>query len=827
MEYGDSLKPALLLTAFLLTTLAAAAGGQTPQGGYRMPPVEIADLVDAPGTPLIRLNPSREWMLVIERPGLPDLEEMAEPELRLAGVRLNPANFGPSRSWTYREMWFRRLEDGLERPVTGLPGDARISHAGWSPDGGRIAFMVTRPERLELWVASLSDGRAKRLTDRPLNAVLADPFTWAPDGMSILAFTVPDGYGPEPEAPRLPDGPVIQENLGRRAPARTYQDLLTNAHDADLFEYYTTSRLLRIGLDGRTSALGVPAMYSSADPSPDGRFVMVEMIRRPFSYALPVSRFPLRTEVLDAKGEAVHLVADLPLADEIPVAFGSVRTGPRSVGWRADADAQLCWAEALDGGDAGFETGERDRVFLLSAPFRGEPRELMTLAVRYSGIMWGRGDLALLSEFWWRTRETRTWRVRPDEPGSDPELLVERSFEDRYSDPGSPMTRNTNRGTSVILTSADGGAIFLSGDGASPEGDRPFLDRYDISTRESERLFQSESPCYEQPIVLLDPEEGLLLTRREAVEEPPNFHLRNMKTGETRAKTEFPHPTPALIGVQKEQIRYAREDGVQLTATLYLPSGYSPEKDGPLPAILWAYPRDYRSADAAGQVRDSPYRFVRVGWSSPVIWVVRGYAVLDNPAMPVIGEGDEEPNDSFVKQLVGSAGAAIDEIVRRGVADRDRMAVGGHSYGAFMAANLLAHSDLFRLGLARSGAYNRTLTPFGFQSEERTIWQAPEVYATMSPFMHADRITAPILMTHGMDDNNPGTYPMQSERFYEALKGMGATVRLVMLPFESHNYRARQSVMHVLWETSDWLDRYVKDAGPRASADPGSGDSGS
>ncbi len=818
MELGDPLKHAALFSVLLLMTLATGSAGQTPQLSYRMPPDEIADLVDAPGTPLTRLSPSREWMLVIERPGLPDLAEMAEPELRLAGLRLNPANNGPSRSWTYNTIWFRRLEDGVERPVTGLPATPRISQADWSPDSRAIAFILTYPDRLELWTARLSDGRATRVTERPLSAVLADPFTWSPDGMSILAMMVPQNRGPAPEAPLLPAGPVIQENLGRRAPARTYQDLLSDEHDADLFEHYTTSQIYRIDLNGGAVPIGYPAMFVEIDPSPDGRYILVDMIRRPFSYALPASRFPKLTEVWDKEGKPVHQVADLPLADEIPVAFGSVRTGPRAVGWRADADAELCWAEALDGGDAGFETDERDRVYLLPAPFTGEPRELMTTSVRYSGIVWGRGDLALLSEFWWRTRETRTWRIRPDEPGMEPELLVERSFEDRYSDPGTPMTTRTPRGRSVLLTSEDGNSIFLAGDGASPEGDRPFLDRYDLALKEPERLFRSESPFYERPIALLNPQAGLLLTQREAVEEPPNLHLRNLLTGEISAKTAFPHPTPALIGVQKEQIRYTRDDGVQLTGTLYLPGGYSPESDGPLPAILWAYPRDYRSADAAGQVRDSPYRFVRVGWSSPVLWVLRGYAVLDNPTMPVVGEGDVEPNDTFVEQLVGSARAAVDEIVRRGVADRGRIAVGGHSYGAFMAANLLVHSDLFCLGLARSGAYNRTLTPFGFQSEERTIWQAPEVYATMSPFMHADRIIAPILMTHGADDNNSGTYPMQSERFYEALRGLGATVRLVMLPFESHGYRARQSVMHVLWETSEWLDRYVKGLDPAGEA---------
>jgi dipeptidyl aminopeptidase/acylaminoacyl peptidase len=371
----------------------------------------------------------------------------------------------------------------------------------------------------------------------------------------------------------------------------------------------------------------------------------------------------------------------------------------------------------------------------------------------------------------------------------------------------------------VVLTANDGQTIFMQGSGASPEGDRPFLDTYDLTTGETTRLFRSEAPYYENPVELIDVEKRLLLTRRESQTDPPNYYLRNLLEGDMKQITEFPDPAPQLKGISKELITYQRNDGVDLTATLYLPAGYDKDRDGPLPTLLWAYPTEFKSKKDAGQVTDSPYRFTRVFWGSPMLYLTLGYAVLDDPTMPIIGEGEVEPNDTFVEQLVASAQAAVEAVVERGVTDPDRIAVGGHSYGAFMTANLLAHSDLFRLGLPRSGAYNRTLTPFGFQSEERSLWEAPEIYFNMSPFMHADKIDEPILLVHGEADNNSGTFPMQSERMYGALKGHGATARLVMLPHESHGYRARESIMHLLWETSTWLDRYVKNAQPRGMAE--------
>jgi len=638
------------------------------------------------------------------------------------------------------------------------------------------------------------------------------------DNKTIIARALLADRGAQPAAPSVPAGPIIQENLGGKAPARTYQDLLKNAHDESVFEYFMSSQLVRFDLSGNAMNLGAPGLFRYALPSPDGEYILVEQTHRPYSYTVPYRRFPLKSDVWDADGNFVHEIADLPLAENIPIAYGSVRTGRRNISWRNDVGATLYWAEALDDGDAGKDSDERDRVSMLAAPFDKDPVPLLTLGLRFNDVTWGSDEVALVSSWWWKTRNIKTWLVSPGKPSKEPQVVWDQSWEDRYADPGDPVLSESKYGTSVLLLGGNGKDIYLIGAGASPVGDRPFLDHLNLSSMEAERLFRSEAPYYERPSFVIDESNGIVATRRESVTEPPNYFIRDLQSGNLTQITHFPHPTPQLKDVQKEMIRYEREDGVPLTATLYLPPDYKVE-DGPLPMLMWAYPQEYKSADAAGQVTDSPYRFVRVAWYSPLLWLAHGYAVLDDPTMPIIGEGDEEPNDKFIEQLVSSAQAAVDEVTRRGVTDADRIAIGGHSYGAFMTANLLAHSDLYRTGIARSGAYNRTLTPFGFQSEERTLWEAPEIYFGMSPFMHAEKVDEPILLIHGDADNNSGTYPLQSERYFAALKGHGATVKLVMLPNESHGYRARESVMHVLYESAEWLDRYVKNAPPREHAE--------
>lgn len=805
------LRPALCVL-FALAFLST--GPHVPaqdNSAYQRPSAALASLVDAPLTPFVSLSPGRATMLLLERPALPPVAELAEPELRLAGVRINPATNGPSRESYYTGVVLKTLADGTERRLAGLPEGARITQVTWSRDSRHLLITIVHAGSRRLWLGEVASARARPLTDRPLNGVLDEP-TWVDDATIVASF-IPDRRGAPPAAPAVPSGPVVQENLSGKRPARTYPDMLTNPHDEALFDHYATAEIALVSLDGTVAPLGLRGIFGNVQPSPDGQYLLVTAWTRPYSYLVPVSRFPTRTTVHDRKGRLVHTVAELPLAENIPIPTGSVRTGPRSVTWRADAPATLSWVQALDEGDAGRAAPLRDEWLTQAAPFSGAPVSQQKLALRATGVTWGDDDHAILTEYWWKTRSVRTWLVAPGKPGTAPTLLFERSSEDRYGNPGVPVLARNRFGRLGLLLSEDRSKFYLDGAGASPEGDRPFLDEFDLTTKQARRLWRSAAPHYETFVAFLDETRQRALTRRESVTEPPNYYVRKLAEPDDakalQPVTRFPNPYPNFADVRKELITYRRADGVALSGTLYLPPRRSP-LDGPLPTLLWAYPREFKNADAAGQVKESPYRFIRVSPLGPLPFVLAGYAVFDDPTMPIIGEGAKEPNDTYVTQLVASAKAAIDELVRRGVTDPKRVAVGGHSYGAFMTANLLAHSDLFRAGIARSGAYNRTLTPFGFQSEERTLWQAPEVYAAMSPFNHANKIKDPILLVHGAVDNNPGTFPIQSERFYNALKGHGATTRYVQLPYESHGYQGRENVLHLLWEMEKWLDTYVK-----------------
>ncbi|MGK7392646.1 MAG: S9 family peptidase [Candidatus Cyclobacteriaceae bacterium M2_1C_046] len=791
-----------------LLIISLIAFNSWAQDGYQMPPKPIADLVDAPQTPAVSIHPKSDWILMLERPGYPSIEELAQPELRIAGLRINPRTSGPSRSGDYNGIKFKSIKGGKEKAVTGLPADASISNVRWSPDGKHIAFTNTNNKGISLWLLNVKSANAKQMTAYDVNDVIGSPFSWLSDNETIIYKQNPKDRGEAPERPLAPEGPVTQESTGKKAPVRTYQDLLEDQHDEELFKYYATVQPMLININTNTTKiLGEPGIHTTLSPSPNGEYIYVSTVNEPFSYIVPYYRFPSSEKVMDRQGNLVREVAQIPLAENIPKGFGAVMTGPRSFTWRNDKPATLHWVEAQDEGDPSKEVEFRDRMFYLEAPFTGEKKEGIPFKLRYGGVNWGDDDLAIAYESWYSTRELITSTFDPDEADSKV-VLFTRSYEDRYNDPGNFQTAMNEFGEQVLLRD-EAGKLYLTGAGASPEGNRPFVRLFDLETKGNEELWRSTAPYYEYPVYLIDPEKGQLITRREAKDEQPNYYLRNLKSGKLDQITDFPHPYPELEGIEKQVVEYKRKDGVDLKGNLYLPKGYKKE-DGPLPVLMWAYPSEFKSADAASQIKGSPYEFLRLYWGSPLHFVTRGYAIFDDPSMPVIGEGDKEPNDTFRKQLVMNAEAAIDKLVEMGIGDRDRMAIGGHSYGAFMTANLLAHSDLFAAGIARSGAYNRTLTPFGFQREERTYWDAPEVYYDMSPFMHADKINEPILLIHGAADNNSGTFPMQSERMFSALKGLGGKARLVMLPYESHGYRARESIMHMLWESDQLLEKYVK-----------------
>jgi dipeptidyl aminopeptidase/acylaminoacyl peptidase len=799
-----------VLVALLLSSPIAAQTGDGAPEHYRQPPAPIAQILDTPPPPLPVVSPSRDRVALLGRAGLPPIAELAEPDLRLAGYRINPANNAPANS---RVSWlnalaFQTIATGTTTTVS-LPGGTRFISPEWSPDGTRLAFLVGAADGMELWVADAATGRAQRLAAPPVNAALGAPYTWMPDSSAVLMRAVPAGRGAAPSAPRAPAGPIVQENAGRTTPVRTYQDLLASPHDEALFEHYATSQLVLVPIaGGQLRTVGSPGLLLDTDVSPDGRYILQTRVTRPFSYVVPARLFPAEVIVTDLSGAVVHRLADLPLRDDIPTPFDAVAPGPRSAQWRNDAPATLVWVEAQDGGDPRRQAAIRDRVLMLDAPFTAAPIRLVELADRFGSIAWGRDDFALVTTRWWNDRRENRIAVAPARPGEG-RVLLTRNYQDRYGDPGTPLLRRDDRGQPLIHFTADGRGLYMTGQGATREGEYPFLARMDLASGAIERLWTAEAPYHETLVALLDDRAERLLTRRESRTDPPNLFVRSRAGGAPVQLTHFDDPAPQLADVTRRLITYTRADGVALSGTLYLPAGYDPARDGPLPLLMWAYPTEFTDAKVAGQVVDTHNRFVRPSGSSHLFLLTQGYAVLDNPTMPIVGREGAEPNDTYVEQLVASARAAVDAVVELGVAARDRIAVGGHSYGAFMTANLLAHSDLFRTGIARSGAYNRTLTPFGFQAEQRTYWEAVETYTQMSPFTHVRQINEPILLTHGEADDNTGTYPVQTERFYAALKGHGATVRYVVLPHEAHGYRARESVGHTLWEMSRWLDLHL------------------
>ncbi len=796
----------ILFTA-LLAGLLITAGAQD-EVGYQLPPEAIISIVDAPQTPSVLLSPDNKTILLLDHPGLPTIADLSQPELRLAGIRFDPSNNGPSRGQSVSMISSMNVDGTDLRQLTGLPSDPKLGWVSWSDDSRSIAFTNTTDGSIELWVADVETMTARKI-DEGLNGLFRRTMSWLPDG-SIVYLRIPFDRGKAPVASQVPAGPSVQESESLQGESRTFQDLLKTIDDERIFEYYATSELVRWDGTG-TRAIGTRGLITDVSPSPDGKWLLMSRIERPFSYIVPYYFFPSTTEIWDLNGNVARTLLFKPLQENLPRGYDVVEPGPRNYSWRNDTPATLVWVEALDGGNYhAKEMKYHDQVWLLEAPFTGDPVAFLATEKRFQGIMWGNESLAILMEGLAKTRLRVTSTFSPASPQTTLKKISELNSDDRYNNPGFPMTAPNIYSRYVLLTADKGRSLYLSGQGASPEGDRPFIDKYDLRTGKTTRLWRSEAPWYETVNEFIDPAKGLLLTVRQSVTEVPNYYIRDLKKGTLKQVTNFENPYPQLAGVHKELVTYKRSDSVDLSFTLYLPAGYDREKDGPLPTILWAYPREFNDPATAGQINGSPYSFTRVSPSSVLVYVTQGYAVLNDASFPIVGVGGKEPNDTFVEQLVADAEAAINKAVEMGVTDPARVAVSGHSYGAFMTANLLSHSRLFAAGIARSGAYNRTLTPFGFQSERRSFWEDPELYIEMSPFTYATKVKDPILLIHGMADDNQGTFPIQSERYYAALKGAGATVRLVLLPAEAHGYSARESLLHMHWEYTRWLDKYVK-----------------
>jgi dipeptidyl aminopeptidase/acylaminoacyl peptidase len=796
----------LLIIAFVTAAAAPAFADATR---YRTPPAPIENALRAPAIPAVAIGPHARTIAIQTPLRYPPVADLARPMLRLAGLRIDPASNGIHHAPSATSLALERVADGRVVHVA-LPAGARLTALRFSPDGTRFAATNATAHGTELWLGTTADGRVRRIEGVAVNAVFPDAMTWLPDDAHVVVRAV-DRTGPAP-ATGVASGPAVQESAGAAGQITTYEDLLTDAHDEALFEYYATTRLAivdaRTGSVVRTAARG---LFTHHAPSPDGRFVLAERLHRPYSYLFPYERFPTIVDVLDLNGKHVATVADLPLADRVPA--DGVAPGPREVAWKPSSPATLAWAEALDRGDPRTTAPARDRVMLLAAPFTAPATELARTTARVFDVSWLDADERALLRTYDRATRTRTLELADARtPGTPPRTLSTLRDGDAYGDPGTPVTTTARDGGSAVAHAGD--AIWLRGAGYGPDGRRPFLDRLDLRTGTTSRLFRSELVPLEVPLTPLDPDASQLLTQRQSPADPPNVFVRTRATGALRALTSFADPAPQLRAIGRRVVTYKRADGVDLSFTLYTPPGW---REGTrLPTFVWAYPLEYLDRGTASQNTNSAQTFVQITGPSPLFLALAGYAVLDNAAMPIVGN-PATVNDTYVDQLTMDAKAAVDEAVRIGVADPDRLAVGGHSYGAFMTANLLAHTRLFKAGIARSGAYNRTLTPFGFQNEKRSYWEATDLYTKMSPFTYANAIKDPILLIHGMADDNTGTFPIQSERLYAGIRGNGGTARLVMLPYEAHGYVGRESVETTLAEMVDWLNRWLGPAPARAS----------
>jgi dipeptidyl aminopeptidase/acylaminoacyl peptidase len=800
--------------------------------GYNQPPQKILDVMRAPAPPIPRVSPTHDTILLVTWQQYPSISRVATPFLRLAGVRVEPRNhskhdtpggYGITPCATNFELV--RIAGGADFHVA-LPAGACPGEPIWAADGKRFAFVNIAPESVELWIGEAKTGVARRVPGARLNPMFSGEITWMPDQKTLLAKLVPKGMGAPPPEPLVPMGPSIQETEGQKGQSSTYEnrDTLGSKHDEDLFDYFAASQLALI--DTATAAIapiGKPANYDSLDPAPDGRHILVTVIHKPYSYVTTYDRFPREVEVWDVSQRSqvlTHTIASLPLADRVPI--HGVPVGPRDFSWRATDPATLVWAEALDGGDWNVNVPARDKIVLLKAPFNSPPVEITRTEQRYDGLDWSEQPaVALLTEYDNNRHWRRSFAIDVDDRLKKPRLIWDLSTDERYKNPGSPVRRQLANGYWVIRQ--DGDSIYLTGAGASPDGDRPFLDRLNLSTLKYERLFRSDKTSYERFLSFTGPDAQTFLTWHQSPADPPNAFTRTVgqsidaPAGEAAfastsvALTHIPDPTPAVRAIQKRLVKYKRADGLDLSFTLYTPPGY--QEGTRVPTVLYAYPLDYADTSTAGQVTGSQATFTQL--YEYRLLLLGGYAIIDNAAFPIIGD-PKKAYDTYLDQLVADAKAAVDEAVRLGVADPNRIGVTGHSHGALMTANLVAHSDLFRAGVATSGSYNKTLTPFGFQSERRSVWEASDVYMKVSPFFFADKLKTPLLIMHGAEDANPGTTPIQASKLYEAIRGNGGTARLVILPHEPHWYTAMESNEQLVYEMLRWFDKYVKDAPPRS-----------
>ncbi len=800
----------LKVTLFLFLNIGFFAFAQENLT-YQKPSKSILDLADYERAPTVSMDTKKENMLLLYRSTYKTLDDLNQDELRLGGLRINPVTNISSTVTYIINLKLRKVNGKEEIQVTGLPTNPKISNILWSPNDKKILFSHTTASGVELWVLDVASAQATKLTEAIVNANLGNPFNWFLDNETILVKMLPKDRKPLLDSKKdLPTGPIISNTSGEKSQNRTYPDMLKNKNDEVNFENIITSELYKVNINGNAVLFKEAAMFAGEKISPDGNYIMLTTIQKPFSYVVPLSRFPSKSIVYDIRGKEIKTVNEVPLNEIIPKGFMAVRKGKREMTWRNDKPATLSYVVALDEGDPANKVDFRDEVFLWDAPFTTDATSLVKTPQRYSDIVWGNNNVAFVTDEWYDTRNTKTYLINPSNPSQQAKVVTDRNQQDVYSDPGIFETRKNEYNKYVLAIEKDN--AYRIGDGYTKNGQFPFIDEFNVKTLQSKRIYTSSYKDKKEDLLEIeDFKSGKVLVQIQSKSEYPNYYFRNIKKQNSLTPiTAFKNPFESIKDVSKEVIKYKRKDGLELSGTLYLPAGYDKAKKEKLPLLIWAYPAEYKDRNSAGQSTQNSNEFTFPYYGSFVYWVTKGYVVLDDAAFPIIGEGTTEPNDNFMSQLVDNAQAAIDAVDALGYINRKKVAIGGHSYGAFMTANLLTHSNLFACGIARSGAYNRTLTPFGFQSEQRNYWEVPDVYNTMSPFMNADKMKTPLLLVHGEADNNPGTFTLQTERYFQALKGLGAPARMVILPKEAHSYVAKENILHLLWEQDQFLEKYLK-----------------
>ena len=794
--------------ALLAFSMLLVYGKAQETAVYQKPSKDISDLLLAPPTPTISVDGKAQYMLVMERSFYPTVEELGQPEFKIAGLRINPNNFSLSRQNFIKKLSLQNIVTGKNITLAGMPNNISALSPSWNPSENKIAFYNVTANAVDVWVIDIKTGTCSKINKSPVNIVLSSNIIWIDDATVLYKINTNNAAQMQ-KKPITPKGPTIQESIGKVAPSVTYQDLIKSPYDEYAFEFLASAQLVK-NKNGVETKIGSPAIISSLDLSPDRNYILTRTINKPFSYLVTVNGFASSINVIDINGKLIKTIADLPSSETTPSGYDNVQNVARAFDWKDDEPATITYAMPLDSGMMKKNIPSHDVVMALAAPFTGSPKELFKTSTRYIRTTWGDEHIALVTEM---LRSKQQYKVsRYDASNNSLTTLYQGNMTDAYTNPGSPVTTKNKFNREVIATINKGQAILMNNTtGASPKGDLPYIASFDLNTKTNNIIWRSAEDNFEMVMEVIDFNNLKVITRRETEKEVPNYYIRSIKENNKIQITNFKNPYQSMEGVTKEKIKYKRKDGVDLTGDLYLPKGYDKTKDGPLPTLLWAYPREFTNAADASQIRGNQHKFTMLSWGSPIFYVTQGYAILDNAEMPIVAtSADKKPNDDFVNQLILNATAAIDKLVELGISDRNKIAVGGHSYGAFMTVNLLAHSNLFKAGIARSGAYNRTLTPFGFQNEERTFWQAKDLYLEMSPFAFADKIKTPLLMTHGEMDDNTGTFPINSERLYAAIKGHGGTVRFVYLPYEAHGYKGKENVLHLLWEQGRWLDKYLK-----------------